>query len=150
MKIYFLYGYFIGVKECFMFNQVGLDEFRVWFSYAWHNNLKVKANCSSPLELGNISVMSIFFLSEDKKSGYAITFARELCFVFSTEKGRGAAILKDAQTKCDFLRLDCFDGYLPKLYAKHGFVETHRELNWKKYAPDVVYMEWYRQQGWEK
>jgi hypothetical protein len=36
--------------------------------------------------------------------------------------------------------LDCFDGYLPTLYARHGFAETHRVANWPPDGPDVVYM----------
>ena len=63
----------------------------------------------------------------------------ELCGVFSTVKGRGDAIMRDALT-AGAVRLDCFDGYLPGFYARHGFRETHREENWTPGGPDVVYM----------
>lgn len=39
-------------------------------------------------------------------------------------------------------RLDCFDGFLPAYYAKHGWREVRRESNWTEGGPDVVYMEY--------
>lgn len=36
--------------------------------------------------------------------------------------------------------LDCFDGFLPDFYKRHGFTEYKREPNWTEGQPDVVYM----------
>lgn len=84
------------------------------------------------------------FLSPDKKSGFALKPTEkgdELVNVFSAEKGLGRgdklvseAVDRGAQT------LDAFDGYLPKLYEKHGFKEYKREPNFTPGNPDVVYM----------
>lgn len=78
------------------------------------------------------------FLSGDLKSGYALNNG-ELISVFSLVKGRGISIVKHAITQGGY-KLDCFDGYLVKLYYKCGFNEVKRELNWVKGEPDVVYM----------
>lgn len=82
---------------------------------------------------------STYRLSLDGRSGYVVRPDGELVFVFSLERGRGnylvgKAILDGAT------RLDCFDGYLPSLYARHGFREVKREANWTDGGPDVVWM----------
>lgn len=84
------------------------------------------------------SVGARCFLSTDGQSGYVIV-AGDLRLVFSTVRGRGdalvaSAILHGART------LDCFDGYLPTLYARHGFRVIRREANWTPGGPDVVFM----------
>lgn len=68
------------------------------------------------------------YLSSDKKSGYAILNGDELVSVFSTEKGRGNDLMKDA-IRNGAKRLDFFadlkngkpTGALHGLYSKHGF-----------------------------
>lgn len=80
-----------------------------------------------------------YFLTMFGDAGYAIRPDGELVFVFSTVAGRGDTIVAQAVGNgAD--RLDCFDGYLPKLYARHGFVEYDRDNNWTPGGPDVVYM----------
>jgi len=80
-----------------------------------------------------------YFLSDDFDSGYAIRENGELVFVFSRKPGRGDELVASAVENGAY-RLDCFDGYLPSLYARHGFVEHDREENWTPGGPDVVYM----------
>jgi hypothetical protein len=72
--------------------------------------------------------------------GYAISENGELTSVFSCIKGKGDIIMQDA-IQNGARHLDCFDGYLPSFYQKHGFKETRREQNWTAGQPDVVYME---------
>ena len=78
------------------------------------------------------------YLSHDRSSGFVVRDG-ELVGVFSTRKGAGDVIMRDA-LDAGAVRLDCFDGYLPAFYARHGFRETHREENWTPGGPDVVYM----------
>lgn len=91
------------------------------------------------------------YLAPDGQSGFAIKPDGELISVFSLVPGRGdelvAAAVEHGATK-----LDCFTPYLPRLYARHGFVEVTRyhwddqyaPANWdyeKNGRPDVVVME---------
>lgn len=80
-----------------------------------------------------------YFLTDDLGSGFAIRPDGELVFVFSTVRGRGANIVSTA-VKRGADRLDCFEGYLTELYARHGFVEYDRDDNWTPGGPDVVWM----------
>lgn len=79
------------------------------------------------------------FLSPGGKSGFAIKPDGDLINVFSSEKGRGGQLMRDA-VEAGPKKLDAFDGYLPKLYKKYGFNELKREANWTPGGPDVVYM----------
>lgn len=81
------------------------------------------------------------FLAPDGKSGFAIKPDGELVNVFSTEKGRGPEIVKDA-VKQGASKLDAFNinNKLPELYEQGGF-KTHKvEKNWEPGGPDVNYM----------
>lgn len=80
-----------------------------------------------------------YWLTLDGRSGFAIDSDDTLLFVFSLERGRGSALVTKAVEE-GARNLDCFDGYLPELYARHGFVETRREANWTPGEPDVVFM----------
>lgn len=80
-----------------------------------------------------------YVLTADLNSGYAVRADGELVNVFSTVPGRGDILVSHAVANgAD--HLDCFDGYLPTLYARHGFLETHREDNWTPGGPAVVFM----------
>lgn len=79
------------------------------------------------------------YISWDGDSGYAIRPDGELVGVFSLVRGRGDALVSDAIAR-GAKHLNCFDGYLPTLYARHGFVEVRREPNWTEGGPDIVYM----------
>ena len=73
--------------------------------------------------------------------GYAVQvnsdFRIELCNLWGP--GYGSRLVSDALHNGAEV-LDCFDGFLPEFYARHGFHETAREPNWTQGAPDVVYM----------
>lgn len=80
------------------------------------------------------------YLSPDHLSGFCVKYDGELVGVFSQVRGRGDGLISSA-TRRGATYLDCFDGYLPTLYAKHGFYETRREANWGgAHLPAVVYM----------
>lgn len=89
-----------------------------------------------PLE--DYAKMSVF-LSEDGKSGYAVTEKAKLVNVFSSERGRGDELVESAKAQ-GARHLKAFDGYLPGFYAKHGFEEASREANWLDGGPEVVTM----------
>ena len=80
-----------------------------------------------------------YYLTADDLSGYVVRDTGELVGLFSLVRGRGNALVTEAVADgAD--HLDCFDGYLPTLYARHGFREVKREANWTPGGPDVVYM----------
>lgn len=82
-----------------------------------------------------------YFLAGDDRSGFVIRKDGELTNVFSLERGRGDDMVSIAVNWAGATHLDCFDGYLTALYARHGFVEYAREPNWAPGGPDVVYMQ---------
>jgi hypothetical protein len=86
--------------------------------------------------------------------GYALTPEKDLVGVFNNSgiKGAGEAAIIDAISK-GAKTLDAFDPFLPKYYARFGFVEAKRlswddnyaPKNWdyaKDGRPDVVFMEY--------
>jgi len=98
------------------------------------------------------------FISEDKKSGFAIKNDGDIVSVFSISPKRGTShSMLELAIQEGGKKLDCFDTYLPKIYKAHGFKEVRRAKwnekekpeDWdkeyfKKYnngEPDVVYME---------
>lgn len=76
--------------------------------------------------------------NRDGVQGGYIVLNGELMGLFA-EKGKGSWLLYHAMNDGAVL-LDCFDGFLPKFYAKHGWTEYQREANWTAGEPDVVYM----------
>ena len=81
-----------------------------------------------------------YFLSDDEMSGLVVRESGEVVGLFSRVKGRGDALVI-AAIENGGRTLDCFDGYLPTLYGRHGFEEVKREANWTPGGPDVVFME---------
>lgn len=87
------------------------------------------------------------FLSEDSRSGFVVKDSGELVNVFSLVKGRGDALVRAAIAE-GATSLDCYDGHLPRLYGRNGFVETGRVAwddayapeGWTFGRPDVVFM----------
>lgn len=79
------------------------------------------------------------YLDSVNGAGFAVRKDGELVFVHSIARGLGAALIEVA-VRAGADHLDCFDGYLPEFYARHGFVETSREPNWTDGEPDVVFM----------
>lgn len=82
---------------------------------------------------------ALYALAVDGLSGYAVRADGELTNVFSVERGRGDGIVTSALSS-GAVYLDCFDGYLPEFYARHGFEVNARVPNWTPGEPDVVYM----------
>jgi hypothetical protein len=82
---------------------------------------------------------TVYYLTDDLRSGCAIAGDAELRYVFSTVKGRGDLIVQHA-IRHGAVKLDCFDGYLTTLYTRNGFEVYHREPNYVAGGPDVVYM----------
>lgn len=80
-----------------------------------------------------------YYLTRDRLSGYGVRDGGELVGLFSLVRGRGSALVTQAIAD-GATSLDCFDGFLPEFYARHGFVEVGRDVNWDENGPDVVYM----------
>jgi hypothetical protein len=94
------------------------------------------------------------FLSEDGKTGFALTLEGDLINWFNNSgvKNAGKAALAKA-VELGAKTLDCYDGHLPKFYTQFGFVETGRIKFKDDYAPagwdyaklgrpEVVFMAW--------
>lgn len=71
--------------------------------------------------------------------GFVISAKGELTNVFSEAKGMGDTIVKSAIAN-GATHLDCFEGYLSRLYRKHSFVVRKTVPNWTEGRPNVVYM----------
>ena len=107
----------------------------------------------------------IAVISDDGTSGYLldrndpddISLGYDIQGVFNIGpvKGAGQAALADAISRGG-RTLDAYDGYLPALYSRYGFVETHRSPYNEKFAddklgpikdkPDVVLMTYVREE----
>lgn len=108
-------------------------------------------------ELSDYEDMAALILSEDKKTGCAVTKDGDIVSLFSssTERHRTIPMLLVA-IKEGGKKLDCFDIYLPDLYSRVGFkaiarnnwVEKYKPNGWNKELfapynngePDVVFM----------
>ncbi len=125
-----------------MFSNVKPAYFRRHFENARADgrNGSLIAAATSPFDPSQSRGTRYFLWSDGVDyAGYAIRPDGELVYVFSTARGHGDAIVASAIVN-GATHLDCFDGYLPSLYARHGFVETARESNWTPGGPDVVWM----------
>jgi len=79
--------------------------------------------------------------------GFAITPDAELVNLFA-ERGHGDELVA-AAVELGAKHLNCFDGYLPVLYARHGFVakvrvpfdDRYAPAGWTYGRPGVLYME---------
>jgi hypothetical protein len=90
------------------------------------------------------------YLAEDVRFGFCVNQkTQELSNVFSIEKKRGKEILAFATNSYNQLRLNCFDGYLKEFYTKFGFTEVKRVANYISGGPDVVFLE-YKKEDREK
>jgi len=81
----------------------------------------------------------VCILSEDKKSGAAVTGSGELVSVFSYgRKGQASEVVRLAIDH-GANHLNCYDedGFLPNFYRNFGFEETARESWNPEYAPEV-------------
>lgn len=120
-----------------MYTQTDRLSYSEAFAYARRTSPLVAAATSPGEEFINRKGIQ-FYLHQDTFSGFAIRHG-ELLGVFSIVKGRGDELVKSAIENGTEI-LDCFDGYLPTFYARHGFKEYKREKNWNPGQPEVVYM----------
>lgn len=81
-----------------------------------------------------------YYLTRDRLSGYGVTSNRVLVGLFSLVRGRGDSLVR-AAIKDGATDLDCFDGFLPGFYERHGFVKVGQEANWTEGEPDIIFME---------
>ena len=116
-----------------MFRKVPTRTFQVTFELARENSAQIREATSEFVDVPETD----YYLDEN---GYAIRANGDLVYVFSCKRGNGDRIVRSAIAN-GAETLDCFDGYLPRLYGRHGFVETRRERNWTEGGPDVVFMQ---------
>ncbi len=106
---------------------------------AWQQSARIRTALTDYRDERTLPVGASCFLTPSRRSGFVVTPSHELVGVFSLVKGRGDDIVQHA-VRVGADHLDCFDGYLTRLYARNGFVETRREPNWTAGEPDVVFM----------
>lgn len=79
------------------------------------------------------------YLNVNYNCGYAIKNG-DIVSLFSSVKGMGEKLINSAIVNGG-VKLDCFDGYLTKLYYNAGFNVDKIETNWNgSNFPNVVYM----------
>lgn len=113
------------------------DLFLTYLGLAREASDRVAAFTTAPEDL---SRENTYYLTLDGDSGFGITPEGEGVALFSLVKGRGEDLVRQVVSR-GATKLDCFDGYLPTLYTRHGFREVRREANWTPGEPDVVFME---------
>lgn len=120
-----------------MFNQTSGLRFSGRYWDARHSSEQIR-EATSEFDYG---LEARYFLWTDGPdcAGYAVRSDGELVYVFSTVRGMGDRIVSSA-VENGAVYLDCFDGYLPDLYSRHGFIAVKRVANWTVGAPDVIYM----------
>jgi hypothetical protein len=79
------------------------------------------------------------FLSTDGLTGFVVDGA-DLQGLFNVgPAGRGSLAVQHA-LRNGARTLDCFAPFLPRYYARHGFIVDRLEANWTPGGPDVAYM----------
>jgi hypothetical protein len=123
-----------------MFDQTTKHTFLLALAHAQLTHEQVR-NATSPVSDFVASAREReYYVSDDLKSGFAVCEDGELTGVFSTVKGRGAALIATALHRGATF-LSCFDGFLPGLYARFGFIKVGSERNWGGDAlPRCVHM----------
>lgn len=122
-----------------VFDRVPSETFRAFFELARSEHAHI-AESTSPFEMTRgASCFLSTWTPERGVCGFVIRADGELTNVFSVGKGNGDDIMRAAIAR-GARHLDCFDGYLPTFYGRHGFAETRREDNWTPGGPAVVYM----------
>jgi hypothetical protein len=113
------------------------DEYTAALDWARSGSQRIADATTKPSEMPR---GARYYLTNDFQSGFGVTRDGTFIGLFSTVKGRGDDLVQDAVTHKGATRLDCFDGYLPEFYKRHGFIETERVANWTAGEPDVVFM----------
>lgn len=123
------------------FKLVTFSTFKNALIHAQCLQVKIKENTLTPYELEARKYSTRYcVLSTDERSGFIVTHEHELIAVFSRVPGRGKDIVSLA-CRLGANKLDCFNGYLVKLYSQFGFFEYKREKNYNEGVPDVIYMQ---------
>lgn len=108
-------------------------------SAAWDARPEIAAALTDYRDPRSLPIDARPYIAPDEQSGYIVRADGEIVGLWSAAPGRGDALVRDA-VESGGSHLDCFDGYLPRLYGRHGFVEIAREPNWTPGGPDVVWM----------
>lgn len=114
------------------------ENFRELFETARENSDIIRES-TSVFDLTAADRGALFLVTNDGLSGFVVRSDGELTNVFSTVKGRGDTLVSMA-VNLGATHLDCFDGYLPSLYSRHGFHRVTSLPNWTEGGPDVVFM----------
>lgn len=77
---------------------------------------------------------------EGRDVGGYIVLHGELKALWCDEAGWGTVLVQSAVDD-GAVRLQCFDGYLVRLYSQFDFKVVKREPNWVHGEPDLVFME---------
>ncbi len=115
-----------------------LRRYAAALTLAWDDRPEIADSLTDYRDHASLHPSLRAYLAPDARSGFLIS-GDEIVGLFSTARGRGDDLVTDA-VAAGGRRLDCFDGYLTRLYYRHGFVITRREPNWNPPGPDVVYM----------
>jgi len=84
------------------------------------------------------------FVAENGKSGFALKEDGDIVSVFSQERKATGGMLELAIAQGG-KKLDCFDTFLPKIYAKHGLKEYKRDKWAEEYKPDNWDKEYFKE-----
>lgn len=127
-----------------------LDHFLNAFIIAHSKSERVRKGCCTPTEFldkvhglhneGKRDQCRYYLVSDDSATvaGYAILNG-ELVAVHSLVKGLGDWLVRNAVAD-GAIYLDCFEGHLSELYARHGFNIHFRVPNYVQGGPDIVGM----------
>lgn len=107
---------------------------------AWTARARIAASLTDYRDPASLPADAQWYLSDDGASGFIVRADGEIVGLFSTARGRGDTLVSEA-IAYGGTHLDCFEGYLSALYARHGFKVYRREANWTAGAPDVVFMQ---------
>lgn len=128
------------MSDTIKFKEVGCRIFEHHYRRNWAACQRIQESCTGPDSMQWDAVGNKYYMHSDYKSGFCITKEGELVLLHSTIKGRGRSLVSLAVYQgAEYL--DCFDGYLPKLYREFGFVEYKREPNWIDGGPAIIYMQ---------
>lgn len=122
------------------FHRVTRETYSAALALAWDAREEIRAAVTPEYrDPTRVPITTACYLATDGLSGFLVKINGEIAGVWSLVRGRGDKIV-EAAIDAGGDHLDCFDGYLPRLYGRHGFRETSREPNWTPGGPDVVFM----------
>lgn len=128
------------------FNTTTLNTFIHAFATASKSNAHIAESCTPVHDVLVQEALlyaqgkpSDFYVSEDHRSGFIVRHDGELCAVFSSVRGRGADLVRNAIYR-GATKLDHYEGYLSAFYESHGFILVGSEQNYNgPHLPRVEY-----------